>query len=160
MSEPLWTIVVNWLRAHAWILRPNLQRKTEQRLMGGKPNPRFPSFLCSPLTSPFSGTESAAMTSSPRSRQALWCHQQMVKPSDPPTPEKPPPTFPFPPPRGRARSGQTVFSLFCQQSFLKEIFFQRNCFCLILYGCLGTLVLSLSLSFSLSASRFFSLPAQ
>lgn len=73
-----------------------------------------------------------------------------------PPPEKPPPTFPFPPPRGRARSGQTVFSLFCQQSFLKEIFFQRNCFCLILYGCLGTLALSLFLCLSLCLSILFS----
>lgn len=89
--------------------------------------------------------------------QLLWCHHRppnrlcdvISGQSNTAITSRPPP-----PPRGWARSGQTVFSLFCQQSFLKEIFFQRNCFCLILYGCLGTLSFSPSLSPSLRSFLF------
>lgn len=84
-------------------------------------------------------------------RQA-WCHRRThdwlcdIISEHPHHPLKKQNSSPsLPPSRGWARSGQTVFSLFCQQSFLKEIFFQRSCFCLF---CMVVWGLCLSVHFS------------
>lgn len=114
-----------------------------------------PRFLVSlPLWRHCPGTEPAALMSSLCYQKVLWCHQFTVKLSKHPRSSHPP-VKSLPLSRSpEACSGQTVFSYFffcfCQQSFLKEIFFQRNSFCLMLCGCLGTHPLSLHLSLSLA----------
>ncbi len=101
--------------------------------------------------------------------QQLWCHHcphdrcsDVITSVDSQTQWRPAPKTLHPrslfPPRPSALRANCV-SLFCQQSFLKEIFFQRNCYCLILYGCVGTRCLSLSLAVSLSSCLSLCLPA-
>lgn len=76
----------------------------------------------------------------------LWCHHSgtccVMSLADSRT-SKDPFLLPFSPEAERAQGKLCSLSLsFLPTELFKEIFFQRNCFCLILYGCLGTLSLS------------------